>query len=84
MIDLPVSSTLTRQGIYTFKSFERTGLTRGPEYLVDGLLGTHSVNLLVGDSGLGKTPLGVTLGIAVASGRPFLGRSIQRGRVLIL
>jgi hypothetical protein len=52
------------------------------EYLVEGLLFKESVNLAVGDSGLGKTALLVSLGIAVASGRPWLGRATEPGRVL--
>ena len=51
--------------------------------LVPGLLRSPSVNFLVGDSGLGKTPLGVQLGLCVASGIPFLGHRIAApGRVL--
>src|SRR5262245_55632050 len=52
-------------------------------YLIDGLLRTRSVNLLVGDSGLGKTPLGIQLGVCVAAGLPFLGLEVrQPGSVL--
>jgi hypothetical protein len=51
-------------------------------YLVDGLIAEHSLNLLAGHSALGKTPLAVTLGIAVASGTPFLEHSTRQGRVL--
>src|SRR5258708_2625012 len=52
-------------------------------YLVDDLLRARSVNLLVGDSGLGKTPLGIQLGICVAAGVPFLGLRVpQSGPVL--
>lgn len=51
-------------------------------FLVDGLLRPRSVNLLVGDSGLGKTPLAIQMGVSIAAGRPLLGRAVQQGRVL--
>ena len=53
-----------------------------PAFLVDGLIGEASVNIIVGDSGLGKTPLCVQLGMAVATGLPFCGRPARRGKVL--
>lgn len=40
------------------------------------------MNLIVGDSGIGKTPLLIQMGIAVASGLPFFGRPTVPGRVL--
>ena len=52
------------------------------EYLVDGLIVHESVNLAVGDSGLGKTPLFVQLGLAVAAGVPFCHMPTQAGPVL--
>jgi hypothetical protein len=51
-------------------------------YLVDGLLRTRSLNLLIGDSGLGKTPLAIQLGLCVAAGVPMLGKAVQQGTVL--
>jgi len=44
---------------------------------------SRSVNILVGDSGLGKSPLVYQLGISVATGVPFLGRETRKGRVVI-
>jgi KaiC/GvpD/RAD55 family RecA-like ATPase len=52
--------------------------------LVAGLLPFRSVNVLVGDSGVGKTPLVHQLALAVAAGIPFLGAATQRSRVLLL
>ena len=72
---------LAGSGIYSFDSFAPL-LTQRVEYLVDGLLPSPSINVLVGDSGLGKTPLGIMLGLCVASGLPFLGRATRRGTVL--
>jgi hypothetical protein len=53
-----------------------------PGDIVAGLLPEHSVNIIVGDSGLGKTPLLVQKGLCVAAGIPFLGQPCRKGRVL--
>lgn len=53
-------------------------------YLVEGLIPERTVGILVGDSGLGKSPLLYQLGICVAAGVPFLGHAVQQGRVLYL
>jgi len=47
-------------------------------YLVDQLIPTRSIAILVGDSGLGKTPLGISLGLSVATGMPFLERPTKQ------
>jgi hypothetical protein len=52
--------------------------------LVAGMLSARSVNILVGDSGIGKTPLVHQLALAVAAGIPFLGASTRRARVLLV
>lgn len=54
------------------------------EFLVENLLFEGSVNIAVGDSGLGKTALLLSLGVAVASGNPFLGRQVAQGPVLFV
>lgn len=54
---------------------------RHPNELIEGLLRERSVNLLVGDSGLGKTPLAIQIGVCVATGLPLFGRRVQQGRV---
>ena len=51
-------------------------------YLINGLVRPQSINLLVGDSGLGKTPLAIQMGLSVSAGVPFLGMTVQHGRVL--
>jgi len=53
------------------------------EYLIEGMLPARSIGLLVGDSGLGKSPLVYQAGICVAAGAPFLGRETRRGQVVI-
>jgi RecA-family ATPase len=56
----------------------------GPRYLIDGLIPERSLGILVGDSGLGKSPLAYQMGICVATGIPFLGLPTQKSRVLYL
>jgi putative DNA primase/helicase len=50
--------------------------------IVGGLIPRGSVTLLVGDSGLGKSPFLYQLALCVASGLPFLGHPVVRNRVL--
>jgi AAA domain len=54
------------------------------DYLVEGLLPARSVGIVVGDSGLGKSPLLYQAGICIAAGVPFLGYPVRRGPVLYL
>jgi len=56
----------------------------GHRYLVDGLLPERSLGLIVGDSGLGKSPLVYQLGICLAAGVPFLGFPTVQTSVLYL
>ena len=44
----------------------------------------HGVSLLVGDSGLGKSPLAYQLGLCVAAGVPFIGLETKPGIVVYL
>ncbi len=53
-------------------------------WLIDGLLPERSVNVAVGASGLGKSPLFYQAAICVASGKDFLGRKVKQGTVLYL
>ena len=52
-------------------------------HLIEGLIPARSNVILLGDSGLGKSPLVYQAGISIAAGVPFLGRETTRGRVLI-
>lgn len=51
-------------------------------YLIEGFLPAASVALLAGDSGCGKTPFAMQLGICVAAGIAFLGFPTTPGGVL--
>ncbi len=55
----------------------------GLEELVTGILPMRSVNILGGDSGLGKSPLLCQLAVCVAAGIPFLGFPVKQSPVLI-
>jgi RecA/RadA recombinase len=52
--------------------------------LVDGLIGAGDFGLIFGPEGSGKTALAVHLAEGVAAGRPFLGRPVTPGAVLVL
>src|SRR5260221_14245203 len=48
-------------------------------HLIAGLIARRSVNILVGDSGIGKSPMAYQMAIAVAAGLPFLGLPVNSG-----
>ena len=56
---------------------------RSLEELVQGMLPVRAVNIIGGDSGLGKSPLLCQLAVCVAAGIPFLGHEVKQSRVLI-
>lgn len=73
-----------RWGLHTHESLRARSRELGAsEYLIQGLLPFRSIGLLVGDSGLGKSPLVYQAAICVAAGVPFLGRETRKGRVVI-
>jgi hypothetical protein len=55
----------------------------GSNCLVEGVLPARSISFVLGDSGLGKSPLAYQLGICVAAGIPYLGRPTRQSRVVI-
>ncbi|HEY6351145.1 MAG TPA: AAA family ATPase [Candidatus Angelobacter sp.] len=61
---------------------KRRGTGKRASYLVEGIIAEKSVNIGVGDSGIGKSPLAYQMGLCVASGKPFLGRAVKQGRVI--
>ena len=74
--------TLLREyDICRFSDLRRLADAASPD-LVDGLFRERSINLLVGDSGLGKTPLAIQAGVAVAAGIAFLDHPCREGKVL--
>lgn len=80
-VNSPATESFARLGIYRYDELlELVGAA--PQYRVEGLLLEGSINLLVGHSGLGKTPLGITLALSIAAGVPFLARPVRQGPVL--
>lgn len=75
------ASDLASQGIYDLGALETLNASP-PAWIVEGLIAAGSANIVVGDSGLGKTPLMLQLGLAVAAGDPFLNHATRACRVL--
>jgi hypothetical protein len=79
-----VATLRRRWGLHTPATLKVRARELGTaDHLVANLLPSRSIGLLVGDSGLGKSPLAYQLGICVATGLPFLGRATRKGRVLV-
>lgn len=57
-------------------------VTNAKGMIVEDMLQEETVNILVGDSGLGKSPLLMQLGLSVAAGVPFLDLPTRPGPVL--
>ena len=74
-----------RFGMYQpleFANFVRNLKVTG--HLVAGFMPASSVNLLVGDSGVGKSALAYQLALATAAGIPFLGMSTRQSKVVLV
>jgi hypothetical protein len=54
------------------------------EWLIQGVLPAKSRALLYGDSGVGKTNVGIDIGAHVASGKPWHGRVVKQGLVIYI
>jgi hypothetical protein len=52
--------------------------------LVDGVLNRDTLGLLVGPSGVGKSLVALAWALAIATGLPWLGHRVRKGRVLYL
>jgi len=73
-----------RWGVHTAETLRLRAKELGAsDQLIKALLPARSIGLLLGDSGLGKSPLIYQAGICIAAGVPFLGRETMKGRVLI-
>ena len=59
-------------------------LDRKANYLVKGWLGSEAVSVVYGDSNCGKSFFGLDISAHVASGQPWMGHSVRKGRVLYL
>ena len=78
-------ATLQRLHVYAPDTLDSMCIREGLKpFVVEGLIPVGSVGLVVGDSGLGKSPLIYQLALCVASGLPWLGMRTARGPVLFL
>jgi hypothetical protein len=81
----PVPATLRQLGIYTSDALDSLCAQEGQKpFVVEGLISTGSIGIVVGDSGLGKSPLIYHLGLCVAAGIPWLDMRTRQGKVLYL
>src|SRR5580700_53891 len=74
-----------RFGMYQpseFANFVRNLKVTSP--LVQGFIPASSVNLLVGESGVGKSALAYQLALATAAGVPFLGMPTRKSKVVLV
>jgi hypothetical protein len=77
---MPSSPELEARGIYTYQSLGASLQNITTEYIIDGLFMAPSINVLAGDSGIGKTPFCLTIALCVAAGIPFIGQRTPRPR----
>jgi hypothetical protein len=79
------AETLQHLGIHTPESLDILCANEAKkEFIVEGLLAAGAVGILVGDSGIGKSPLLYQLALCVAAGIPFLGMRTSEGPVVYL
>jgi hypothetical protein len=52
------------------------------EPLIEGMISLRSTVMLIGSSGAGKTFLSIAWGCSIGTGTPWLGREVQRAKVL--
>lgn len=71
--------------VYTHAELRQRCLELGSgDYLIEGILPGRFIGLVVGDSGLGKSPLLYQAAICIASGKPFLGHQVHQAKVLFM
>jgi hypothetical protein len=79
------SASTLRFGIRTPRQLsEHCAAVTATEHMIEGILPKRSLSLVIGDSGLGKSPLMYQAATAVAAGLPFLGHTTHQGKVLYL
>lgn len=63
-------------GLVSYKKLEILATTRQP-YLISNFILKPSINLMAGDSGLGKSALCAQIALCVAANKPFFGHEIE-------
>lgn len=79
---IPDTKTMKALDIKTFDQLEADIQHAPQEFLIDGLISKPSLTLVVGKSGIGKSPLMYQAMLAVNKGIPFLGRNTRQGAIL--
>jgi AAA domain len=81
----PSADALQRLGIQTPEALDDLCAKEAKrQFVVEGLVSAGSVGIVVGDSGIGKSPLLYQLALCVAAGIPWLGMSTFSGPVVYL
>jgi hypothetical protein len=82
---VPDSRSLIGSGIGNSIIQAWNRLEPGPRrWLVDAWIPEHALSILFGDGGKGKSYIALYLAICVCLKRDFLGRTVERGKVLFL
>lgn len=71
-------------GLFYFDELEAHNKKSTGSYVIEGLLQEGSLNIAVGDSGEGKTPLAYQMALCVCNGVPFLGRQVAKGPAIYI
>jgi hypothetical protein len=77
-------STLGKRNASLNRDELATEVHASPTHVIENFIPANTVSLFAGDSGIGKSPFLVQMGIAVAAGIPFLGANTTPGGVLLV
>lgn len=80
----PPRDWVTRVRTYEPPEFVATGNIPPVEWCVDGWIQRGLAGVLVAGGGTGKTTLMLLIAVCHATGRPFMGRAVRRGKAVIL
>ena len=76
-----MTENTSNRGLYKFKSYGEMLELPAPTWLIEGLLPAQGLADLYGDSGVGKSFLALDWSAHVATGRDWLGNTVQQGGV---
>jgi AAA domain len=62
-------------------NFKEAHIVKQPDFLVEKLLPLNQIGTMCGDSGNYKSVLGLKMASCVATGIPFMGREVKKGKV---
>jgi hypothetical protein len=78
------NAPFTLQLIKPFSTYDSDGKVQQTDFIVSGLLTAGGLSILGAKPKVGKSSLSRYLATCVSKGQPFLGRSTQRGEVLLI